>query len=129
MLTFSTQSLGLNNHGRAEVLGRANADCDVDHQKPTERTVHPHTDEKTPTAEQVAGVVAGIPTIGRACEALIRAGWRASIAGNRITVNDEVLAQFIGAGMGRAGCVDPTWVIYAIAGSAPVSVVGAERQP
>ena len=81
------------------------------------------------TAEQVAGIVAGIPAIGKACEALIRAGWRASIAGNRITVNDEVFAQFIGAHLGHAGGVEATWVIYAIAGTAPVWVVGAERQP
>ena len=80
MLTFSTQSLGLKNHDRAEVLDRAKAECDVDHQKHAGRTVRPHTDEKTPTAVQVAGVVAGIPTIGMACEALLRAGWRASIA-------------------------------------------------
>jgi hypothetical protein len=80
----------------------------------------PDSDHKTPTAEQVAGVVAGIPTIGKACEALLKAGWRARIAGNRITVNDEVLAQFIGAGLDRAGGADPTWVIYAIAGTPPV---------
>ncbi len=114
-------------HDRAEPLSRAKADRNVDQQKPVEWTVLPHADEKTPTAEQVAGVVAGIPFIGKACEALIRAGWRASIAGNRITVNDEVLAQFIGAG--AAGGVDAAWVIYAIAGAHPVWVVAAERQP
>lgn len=116
-------------HDRAEVLSRVRADCDVELQKPTEWTGRPHADEKTPTAEQVARVVAGIPTIGKACEALIRAGWPASIAGNRITVDDEVLAQFIGSSIGPAGGVDATWVIYAIAGSPPVWVVGAERQP
>ena len=108
-------------HDRSQALSRANADCDVDHQEPAGGT-----DEKTPTAEQVAGVVAGIPAIGKACAALIGAGWRASIAGNRITVNDEVLAQFMGTGVGRAGGVEPTWVIYAIAGTPPVWVVGAE---
>lgn len=102
--------------------------CDVYDHKLTEISC-PHTDEDTPTAEQVARVVAGIPAIGRACEALLGAGWRASIAGNRITVNDEVHAQFIGAGIGRAGGVDPTWVIYAITGVPPVWVVGAEHQP
>ena len=102
--------------------------CEVDDHKLTE-IVCPQTDKETPTAEQVARVVAGIPAIGRACEALSSAGWRASIAGNRITVNDEVLAQFIGAGIGRAGGVDATWVIYAITGAPPVWVVGAEHQP
>jgi hypothetical protein len=103
---------------RAVVLSRAKPVCDVDQ----------HANETTLTAEQVAGIVAGIPTIGKACEALISAGWRASFAGNRITVNDEVFAQFIGAHIARAGGVEAAWVIYAIAGTAPVWVVGAERQ-
>ena len=100
-----------------------------DRQGLTELTGHAHGPENTPTAEGVAAVVSGMPAIGNACDALRRAGWRASIAGNRITVNDEVLAQFIGAGVGRAGHVDATWVVYAIAGSRPVWIVGAECQP
>ena len=78
------------------------------------------------TAEQVAGVVAGIPAIGEACDALKKAGWRASIAGNRITVNDEVFAHFIGASVGALGGTDARWVIYRIVGTPPVWVVGAE---
>ena len=78
------------------------------------------------TAEQVAGVVAGIPAIGWACDALKKAGWRASIAGNRITVNDEVFAHFIGASVGALGGTDARWVIYRIVGTSPVWVVGAE---
>jgi hypothetical protein len=92
------------------------------------RTICPATNGETPTVEQVAGVVAGIPAIGKAREALIQAGWRASIAGNRITVNDEVFAQFIGAGTGLASSVDAAWVVSAIVGTTPVWVVGAERQ-
>jgi hypothetical protein len=80
------------------------------------------------TAEQVAGVVAGIPAIGKACDALRKAGWRASIAGNRITVNGEVFAQLIRATAGAFGGVDATWVVYRIAGTPPVWVVGAEPQ-
>jgi hypothetical protein len=80
------------------------------------------------TAERVAGLVAGISVIGEACEALRNAGWRASIAGNRITVNDEVFAQFIGANVGALGDVDARWVIYRIAGTPPVWIVGAEPQ-
>jgi len=74
-------------HDRAGALSRSKPDCDVDDQELTE-IVSPHTDEETPTAEQVAGFVAGIPASGKACEALLRAGRRARIAGNRITVND-----------------------------------------
>jgi hypothetical protein len=83
---------------------------------------------RTPTTEQVAAVVAGIPAIGKACEALIREGWRASIAGNRITVNDGVFAQFMGACKGGPGVIDATWVVFAIAGTPSVQVVGAEPQ-
>ena len=86
-------------------------------------------DQNTVTAEQVARVVAGIPAIGAACQALNNAGWRASIAGNRITVDDDVFAQFIGATAGAYGDVEARWVIYRIAGTPPVWIVGAEPQP
>jgi hypothetical protein len=65
----------------------------------------PREDPTMLAAEQVAGVVAGIPTPGEACDALTKAGWRASIAGNRITVNDEVFTQFIRATVGSPGGV------------------------
>jgi hypothetical protein len=97
---------------------------------------HPATDRDTSvllpeghcgvTAEQVATVVAGIPAIGRACEALKNAGWQTGIAGNRITVDDEVFAQFLGPTVGAYGAVEATWVIYSIAGTPPVWIVGAE---
>jgi hypothetical protein len=83
-------------------------------------------DQNTVTAEQVARVVAGIPAIGEACEALKKAGWRASIAGNRITVDDDLFAQFIGATAGARGGVEARWVIYRIADTPPVWIVGAE---
>jgi len=83
-------------------------------------------DQNTVTAEQVARVVAGIPAIGEACEALKKAGWRASIAGNRITVDDDVFARFIGATAGAHGSVEASWVIYRIAGTPPVWIVGTE---
>jgi hypothetical protein len=76
--------------------------------------------------EQVARVLAGIPAIGWACRALEEAGWHATIAGNRITVNYEVFAQFIAASVGQFGHVDASWVIYTVEGSRPVWIVGAE---
>ncbi len=88
----------------------------------------PREDPTMLAAEQVAGVVAGIPTLGEARNALRKAGWRASIAGNRITVNDEVFALFIGATVGSPGGIDARWVVYRIAGTPPVWVVGAEPQ-
>lgn len=92
--------------------------------------VAPQQDQNTLTAEEVAGVVSGIPAIGEACDALRKAGWRASIASNRVTVNDEVFALLISgrcAG-GRLGDVGARWMIYTITGTPPVWVVGAEPQ-
>jgi hypothetical protein len=126
MTTAEIGSLTRRLAGEHAGVGRAQPVRDVDQLEPTEFSVRAHIDETTLTAEQVAGIVAGIPAIGKACEALISAGWRTGIAGNRITVNDEVFAQFIGAHLGRAGGVEAAWVIYAIAGAAPVWVVGAE---
>jgi hypothetical protein len=119
-------------HDPTDVFSRTKPDCDADHQNrdtiPAAGVARLQEDKNTPTAEQVAGVVAVIPAIGKACHALREAGWRATIAGNRITVNDEVFAQFIGAVVGPASGVDARWVIHRIAGTPPVWVVGAEGQ-
>jgi len=82
--------------------------------------------EATLIVEQVAHVLAGIPAIGWGWRALEAAGWHATIAGNRITVNYDVFAQFIAASMGQYCHVDASWVIYAVAGTRPVWIVGAE---
>jgi hypothetical protein len=78
--------------------------------------------------ERVAKVVSGISVIGDARNALDAAGWTATIAANRITVDEEVLAQFVPAKAGSAGRVDARWVVYAITGAHPVWIVGAERR-
>lgn len=78
------------------------------------------------TTEEVAKTIAGIPQIGAACEALRRAGRRASIAGNRITVDDQVCAQLVGASTGRYGHSSASWTIYHVAGTPPAWIVGAE---
>jgi hypothetical protein len=82
--------------------------------------------QSTLTVEQVARVVGGIPLIGWAHRALEAAGWHATIAGNRITVNDEVFAQFVPASAGQFGHINASWVIYLVAGTPPVWIVGAE---
>jgi hypothetical protein len=91
----------------------------------TVQVANPREDANIPTAEQVAHVIAGIPVIGEACDALRKAGWSATIAGNRITVNDGMSARFIGATVNHYGAVNATWVIHAIAGTPPVWIVGA----
>jgi len=82
--------------------------------------------DKIQTVEKVGRVLSGISLIGEARNALERAGWRATIAANRVTVNDEVLAQLIPATVGSFGAVDAYWVIHAISGTRPVWIVGAE---
>ena len=78
------------------------------------------------TVEKVGRVLSGISLIGEARNALERAGWRATIAANRVTINEEVLAQLIPATVRSFGAVDAYWVIYAISGTQPVWIVGAE---
>jgi hypothetical protein len=76
--------------------------------------------------ERVAKVVSGCSVIGEARNALSAAGWTATIAANRITVDEDVLAQLIPAKMGTFGQVSARWVIYSVAGTHPVWIVGAE---
>ena len=76
--------------------------------------------------ERVAKVVLGCSAIGEARNALSAAGWNATITANRITVDEDVLAQFIPAKIGAFGLVSARWVIYSIGGARPVWIVGAE---
>lgn len=77
------------------------------------------------TAEKVAGLIAGLPTIGRACAALRAAGWRSQIAGNRITVEDSVFARYIDQGPGPSGLGDAKWVVYGVGECPAVRIVPA----
>ncbi|MFG1930069.1 hypothetical protein ACGFK1_05380 [Mycobacterium sp. NPDC048908] len=76
--------------------------------------------------ESVASVISGLSVIGEARNALIAVGWAATIAANRITVGEDVLAQFIPAKVGTYGLISARWVIYSMAGTQPVWIVGAE---
>jgi hypothetical protein len=76
--------------------------------------------------ERVARVVSGCSIIGEAQNALHAAGWTATITANRITVGEDVLAQFIPAKTGTYGRVNARWIIYSIAETQPVWVVGGE---
>lgn len=77
-------------------------------------TLAPDAVGQTLTAEGVAAVVAQHPAIGTACDALNNAGWPSVIAGNRITVADEVLALFIAEVAGESGRLAARWVVYGI---------------
>lgn len=77
--------------------------------------------------ENVAHVVSGVSLIGVARDALRAAGHVATIAANRITIDDTVEAQFIPAEVGTYGLSDARWIVSPVAVATPVWVVGAER--
>jgi hypothetical protein len=79
-----------------------------------------------PLTEHVAHIVAGIPLIGVARNALQHEGWSATITGNRIAVDDDVVVQYIPCSEGRYGKAHARWVVYSMARSAPVWIVTAE---
>lgn len=73
------------------------------------------------TTEQVAEIVNGIVEIGRAKRQLEEAGMSAWLAANRITVNQQVIAELI------HGIKSPDyWIVVAMDGSSPTWVVGTE---
>jgi hypothetical protein len=76
--------------------------------------------------EQVAKVISGISVIGEARNALDAVGWTATIAANRITVDGQVLVQFIPGKIGIAGRSCARWAVYPVAGSDSMRIVGAE---
>ena len=75
------------------------------------------------TTEQVAKTINGISAIGHARTVLERAGWTATITANRITVNQEVEAQFIAAN-GKTW-----WQVHTADGTTPVWIVGTQVDP
>lgn len=87
---------------------------------PVEGSVHVITRESLPKAgshrsvdtEQLVAVIAGIATVGEACDVLRKAGWSTRICANRITVNDEICIHFLGLAAGSASPTSATWVIY-----------------
>lgn len=78
----------------------------------------------SPSAKKVAALIAGVACIGTACETLRNAGWRSTIAGNRITVNDRVFARYIDAGADNDGA---RWLVYGIGDQPPVCIVAAHQ--
>jgi hypothetical protein len=80
-----------------------------------------------PTVDQLAEVLSAVTTIGRACAEFRKAGWHSTIAGNRITVNDETFARYID------GCSDPDdvqadsarWLVYDVGDCPQVRMVAA----
>ena len=76
-----------------------------------------------PSAEAIAAVLAGVPTIGEACDSLRCAGWQSSIAGNRICVNHRVFARFIGESVDPEGQSEVRWVVYETADHPAVRIV------
>jgi hypothetical protein len=77
--------------------------------------------------ERVAKIISGTSVIGEARSALTAAGWTATIAANRITVGEDVLAQLIPAKVGSMGRVSGRWVVYSITQASSVLIISAEE--
>ncbi len=77
--------------------------------------------------ESVAKVISGVAANGHARNLLQAAGWAATIAANRITVDGAVEAQFIPAQVGRYGRVDARWIVSSTVGTDPVWIVGTQQ--
>jgi hypothetical protein len=80
-----------------------------------------------PTIDQLADVLSAVTTIGRACDEFRKAGWRSTIAGNRITVNDKTFARYIDgcAGSGDAQSGSARWLVYDVGDWPQVRMVAA----
>jgi hypothetical protein len=77
------------------------------------------------TADQIAAALSGVSTIGCACHVLLDAGLRATIAGNRISVDDRFFVQYLGCAWQGADRDTPSWLIFDSAASAPPIIVTA----
>ena len=78
------------------------------------------------TADQVAEIIVGLSTIGSACNTLRAAGMCASIAGNRICVDETLFVQYLGSGRDAVDGGHPAWLIFA-SPSEPPTLVSAGR--
>jgi hypothetical protein len=112
---------------RRKVLAGAETVFNGFHGEATRPNLGPRMDERSLMASQVADVVTGIATIGKAYNFQKKAGSRATIAANRISVNEQVFAQYIGTG--AVGVRGAAWMIYASATNAHIWTTAVERQP
>ena len=78
------------------------------------------------TARHIADVIAEAASIGSACATLRTAGWRATIAGNRITINEAVFAQYVG--VSAADMDGAIWMIYGSGDATPIWVTTGGRR-
>lgn len=66
----------------------------------------------TGASENVAAILQRATSIGAARDALNVAGWHATIAGNRITVDDHISAQYLSGSTNLVGDRTAEWAIY-----------------
>ena len=76
-------------------------------------------DDSAVRARDVARVIEYVECIGLVCSALRQVGLNATIAGNRITVNNEVFVQYCGARIDQAGVHRATWAVFGLNGDGP----------
>jgi hypothetical protein len=82
-----------------------------------------------PTADQVAEMIGGMRSVEEANEALQTAGYRSAIVGNRIAVNNRVMARHVAASSVTSHNNDIGWVVYGVGEQPAVRIVVPKRQP
>jgi hypothetical protein len=75
------------------------------------------------TAESLSGMISGISEIGHACTVLSQAGLEVKIMANKISINQDFVAQLLSSN-GHSW-----WVVFALDGSGPIWTVGAQPVP
>jgi len=89
----------------------------------TEEALPSPDSDDTITPELIAKTIAGIPLVGCARNALLEAGYTATIVANRITIERQIEAQLLSTN-GKSW-----WNVYASDGTPPVWTVGAQLEP
>jgi hypothetical protein len=72
-------------------------------------------------------MIAGMRSVEEANEVLQGAGYRSAIVGNRIAVNNQVVARRVGTSSGTSGSDDVGWVVYGVAEHPAVRIVVPNR--
>jgi hypothetical protein len=75
----------------------------------------------------VADVIAGMRSVEEANEALHSAGYRSAIVGNRIAINNQVVARHVGPSGATSGSSDISWVVYGVVEQPAVRIVVPNR--
>ena len=115
-------------YGSAELVTDAESAVSCRYGAAAGSSAYPCVNQAVDMGSQVAEIVTGIHSVGKACSALKEAGLGATIAGNRISVDGKVFVQYIGIGLGAVGRRGPAWVVYASAGEPVLTTALGSQQ-